>query len=257
MSKPIKRNPNPSIIRKDPAGFRTTEKANARLLLNLVNDFEELVLRELARANGRALAEATVQTRFSLESIKSIESYIDARAAPIAAKKMATSSVEHGRDWADKAMQANGIPVPTSIGFRLPVNPAFIEAFEERDLSEIKGLTGDMSTRLTRTMSTGLAKGETPQQIAKRVREVTGFAKNKAITIARTETLRAGNDAAKERYKQMEVEMVEYLAALDDRVCEDCEELHGKRYPIEDAPELPIHPNCRCTLVPYMGEDEE
>jgi SPP1 gp7 family putative phage head morphogenesis protein len=82
------------------------------------------------------------------------------------------------------------------------------------------------------------------------------MAKNKAITIARTETLAAGNAAAKERYKSAGIDKVEWVSAYDDRICEECESLHGNVYPIGDTPDIPVHPNCRCTLIPYIEKEE-
>ena len=127
--------------------------------------------------------------------------------------------------------------------------------YEAKVLSEIKGLTGFQATGLKRELLEGFKAGETIDQIARRVRDVTGKSMNKAITIARTETLAAGNAAAKERYLEAGIERVEFVAALDDRVCEECEDLHGNTYPIGEAPSPPIHPNCRCTLVPLIAVD--
>lgn len=190
--------------------------------------------------------------------MKQVETLIDGRPATLAAQKMARASVDKGQDWADKAMTAKGIPVPEGQKlFYAPVDQRMIDAMAERNLSEIKNLTGDMATRLARTLATGISNAERVQQLITRVQEVTQFSKNRAITIARTETLRAANTAAKTRYEQYGVDKVEYVAALDDRVCDECEGLHGKRYNLDDAPELPIHPNCRCTLIPYIERDKK
>ena len=47
---------------------------------------------------------------------------------------------------------------------------------------------------------------------------------------------------------------MEWLAALDERMCDVCEAHHGKQYPINDHPEIPAHPNCRCILIPVIPE---
>lgn len=197
--------------------------------------------------------EPIVKTTFRLAAIKEIEAALDSQLAERLAAEMARDAYDHGSKWADKALRAKKVPVPDGERmFYLPPEQAMIDIFKERDLSEIRSLTGDMSTRLTRTLAEGYAKGETMNKLTARVREVTGFARRKATTIARTETLRAGNEAAKARYEQFEVDKVEFISAKDDRVCEECESLNGNIYNLDDAPDLPIHQNCRCTLIPHI-----
>jgi len=272
-------------IRKDPAGFKTTELANARILVGLVNDFEELVIRVIEGKAGRALAEEETIVPFTgrrgqlwrkallpglittvvnpmevIRSVEVIEKHLDEYASKPAAEKVVVASTLHGRAWADKSLGAFGITTTAPAyanakPFYLPPEQRMIEMYQAKVVTEIKGLTNYQSTNIQRAITEGFRAGETVNQIVKRVQAVTPMAKNKAITIARTETLAAGNAAAKERYVAAGVEKVEWIAALDDRVCPICEGLHEKTYPIEDAPSLPVHPNCRCTLVPYREKE--
>ena len=53
-----------------------------------------------------------------------------------------------------------------------------------------------------------------------------------------------------------------YVGTLDDRTCLVCGEMDGKVFEtLEEAPELPQHPNCRCLLLPEIkgmeGFDED
>ena len=52
------------------------------------------------------------------------------------------------------------------------------------------------------------------------------------------------------------VDMVLWKAALDDRVCEECEELDGQVFELNELPERP-HRNCRCEFVKYELENME
>lgn len=246
----------PQPIREDPAGFKSAERVNARILLGIVDDFEELVLRAIKQRDPRALADPMQEmATFSLRVVKDVEKAIDDYAAENAARKMAQNSYDHGIKWASTSMRKQGItddPKTDAKPLYLPPEQRMIDIFKERDLSEIKGLTSDVSRRLSRTLAEGYTKGETINQLTRRVKDATDFSRNKAITIARTETLRAGNAAAVERYASRGIEQLEYVAALDDRVCEECESLHGNIYDVGDQPDLPIHPNCRCTYVAYI-----
>lgn len=74
--------------------------------------------------------------------------------------------------------------------------------------------------------------------------------------IARTELTYIQNKAAADRYKANGVQQYEYLAALDDRTSQICTETNGKRFNMAEltigtnAP--PLHPNCRCTIIPII-----
>jgi SPP1 gp7 family putative phage head morphogenesis protein len=41
-----------------------------------------------------------------------------------------------------------------------------------------------------------------------------------------------------------------WVTEMDERVCRDCDTLEGEVFAIGDAPGCPLHPNCRCHLVP-------
>ena len=254
-------------IRKDPAGFKTTELRNARILVGLVNDFEELVL-NLLKGKGRQLAQLIKPVPASsymraaelFKQVDSIERFIDDYPATKASETITVASTLHGRAWADKNLARFGITTvaPTQSNakpFYLPVEQQMVDMYRGRVKSEIQGLTNYQSTGIKRAITTGLQMGETVNQITNRVKQVTPMATKKAITIARTETLAAGNAAAQERYRSMGVERVEWVAALDDSVCEECESLHGNTYDMDEVPAQPVHPNCRCTTVPIIERD--
>jgi SPP1 gp7 family putative phage head morphogenesis protein len=47
---------------------------------------------------------------------------------------------------------------------------------------------------------------------------------------------------------------VEFSTARDGRVCSVCESLEGKIYEVKNAHGIiPVHPNCRCTWLPYVS----
>jgi SPP1 gp7 family putative phage head morphogenesis protein len=234
-------------------------------LAGLVKDFEELFLLEIGRSKGRALAAPLKKFTFDLAayyaSIDAIEALIDSRAAKPAAVTVSAAAIAHGRKWAEKNLEKMGVATLTPVyanakPFFLPVEQKMVVMYEEKVLSEIKSLTSYQATSLKRAMLTSYSNGETIGQITRRVSEVTGKSISKSITIARTETLAAGNAAAKERYTAAGVETVEWVAALDDRVCPECEGKHGNVYPLDQSPDLPVHPNCRCTLVPVIEVEE-
>ena len=80
-----------------------------------------------------------------------------------------------------------------------------------------------------------------------------------ADRIVRTELTRIQNQAAKDTYEAAGVDYYEYLAVEDDRTSEECAELNGKQFRFCNAVVgvnfPPMHPNCRCTIIPLVGQN--
>lgn len=133
----------------------------------------------------------------------------------------------------------------------------------------------DLRAKLTDTVTTGIAEGETIDDIKKRIESVFKDVKGSpAERIARTETSRYSNAAATEAYKQTGyVEAKEWFT--NPGACEFCESLNGKivsldnkfadlgdtligteggqlQVDFEPVGEPPAHPNCECTVLPVI-----
>lgn len=114
---------------------------------------------------------------------------------------------------------------------------------------------------LRKTLAEGLEKGESIEQLKKRVQAVYADASSsRAKTISRTEVLRSTNAATLEAYKQSGVvTKKEWVTELDGDI-DICESLDGEVRDLNkdfsvgvDFP--PVHPNCRCTTVPVIESD--
>ena len=90
--------------------------------------------------------------------------------------------------------------------------------------------------KLRAGLSEGIKAGESIRELAKRVNETyANWNRYRSEMIARSETIRASNAAAKETYRQSGVvKKIIWLANLDDRCCPWCEDLDGKVIDIED-----------------------
>ncbi|MBC3516025.1 minor capsid protein [Neobittarella massiliensis] len=120
--------------------------------------------------------------------------------------------------------------------------------FSDRIWRDKASLTFALNEILTRGLVQGLGVGELARQIDGKMQS--GY-KN-ALRLARTETIHYLNDSALKAYKDSGVKKVQFWAAEDERTCPECGVLHGKEYPIDKAPILPVHPNCRCTYIPVV-----
>lgn len=81
----------------------------------------------------------------------------------------------------------------------------------------------------------------------------------RAVTVARTETLRAYREGNRASYQASGVVAGwRWLATLTTRSCAFCWSMHGSVHPL-NAP-MATHPRCRCTSVPVLkaafGGDE-
>ena len=76
----------------------------------------------------------------------------------------------------------------------------------------------------------------------------------RAEMIAITELGHAYNTSTKNTYKGAGANKVAWHASLDLKTCDICRTLHGQVFDINDAPDNPAHPRCRCTWLPVFSE---
>lgn len=122
-------------------------------------------------------------------------------------------------------------------------------------------IDGTTERQLRVALEAGLQAGETITQLADRVSFVYENAKvNRSVLAARTETIDAANRGHLLAYGEAGVQWKEWLTALDEVTCEDCLVADGQQAHLNmpfpagvDVP--PLHPNCRCTVLPVgVGE---
>lgn len=104
---------------------------------------------------------------------------------------------------------------------------------------------------LADTLTTGIGAGHNPQKVARAMRRVVDtLPPQRAVTIARTEMLRAYRESARAGMKANRdvVDGWVWVSALDGRSCPVCVAMHGTRLPTEEV--MGTHPQCRCVPVP-------
>lgn len=106
------------------------------------------------------------------------------------------------------------------------------------------------NTRVMDDVESLVTSGKMPADVKKKLMEDYGVGWNEADRLIRTESSHAYNKAARDSYTSAGIDMCEYLAESD--CCDICEHYKGRKLPIMDFPELPMHPNCRCTMAPIV-----
>ena len=117
------------------------------------------------------------------------------------------------------------------------------------------------------SLQEGIVAGESPQQLAARVRSVMDASQSRSMTIARTETGFAYSTGRNVGMQQAGVEKHEWLSARDARVRDDHAKSDGDVVPIgqpfpDTGLQYPNDPNgppgqiinCRCVAVPVLEE---
>lgn len=94
--------------------------------------------------------------------------------------------------------------------------------------------------------------GKSTSDLKKILQEDFGVSYGRADSIVRTEMAHIQTQAARQRYQDIGLKEVEILADEDERRCDVCGKLHGKRYLINAAIPIPAHPKCRCCIVPVV-----
>lgn len=109
---------------------------------------------------------------------------------------------------------------------------------------------------LIETLNEGLVDcvitGRKTSQLKKDLQERFKVSYNRADTLVRTEMSHIQNTAAKQRYEDYGIKEYEVWADKDERLCEVCGSLHKTRRPIGTTPPVPVHPRCRCSIIPVV-----
>jgi SPP1 gp7 family putative phage head morphogenesis protein len=103
---------------------------------------------------------------------------------------------------------------------------------------------------------TGAMKGDvTIDKIGRQIRDTFNVTAYDSQRLVNTEVARVQTQASEDMGRDTGVVEVMWSATLENNTCDECAELDGQTYPIDEAPDCPEHPECRCCLinVPYEG----
>ena len=111
-----------------------------------------------------------------------------------------------------------------------------------------------MKEALLVNLITGRTERETAEMLTKKF----AGGSSKARRLIRTESCYLSNQLEMESYKECGIDKYQYLATLDLRTSEICQELDGKVFLVKDQQPgkncPPMHPWCRSTTIAIIGE---
>lgn len=142
------------------------------------------------------------------------------------------------------------------------VDKAILNQYQRKNYSQTLYAHCDkFSKDLKENLVTGLIRGENMERMAHRIQKRMGVAQSAARRLVRTETAYIYEQATKDAYEECGIEEYEYLATLDNRTSEMCQELDRKHFKVKDALPgknyPPMHPNCRSTTVCFFPDEKE
>jgi SPP1 gp7 family putative phage head morphogenesis protein len=197
-----------------------------------------------------------------------------------------------GRGWrqARNRLRQEGVAVGSLPGgdddsvieglFNLPAPRRALRELYLRTYRNLESVADrEAAQRVRSTLLDALDEGVNPRETARRLTdEVESIQKNRAETLARTETVNAYTESTISRYERAGVDTVqhgEWSDSSDSRVCPICSSLDGREIPMtgirdatftfepdDDQPDHlageykmtpPAHPNGRCVLLPVVA----
>lgn len=134
--------------------------------------------------------------------------------------------------------------------------------FSSRIWANTDGLKG----ALDGLISTAIIRGDNPREMVKwlteKVSDSVANARYAAERLARTETARVQVQAAKSMFNKYDYKYVMWYA--EGQACKVCREIAEKDnnwgpgiYKLKDVPDIPMHPNCMCSIGAYWIDKEK
>ena len=232
------------------------QRAEARLtkrLRALYTEAEEAVLEQL---RIRGIPSDPVARQRLLLRMQEMQNEMG-----IAIGEAAKESAEHGKNKAVDDIRKAGKPIPKSP----PLAESLARSLRNRafDASDktLKRHIGDVMGKLADAYEQGLGIDDAAELIRDQFKNMKDY---ELTRIARTEINNAQHKVAHETIRNLGMQYEMWVAALDDRVRDSHEELHGEIVRIGDTfsngllhpgdrsgpPEETI--NCRCRVVPFI-----
>lgn len=118
------------------------------------------------------------------------------------------------------------------------------------------GNTDKLQQDLNDNLLDCLITGKKPSELRKKLMNDFDVSYRRADTVVKTEMAHIQTQAAQQRYKDYGITEVQVLVDADERTCDVCSKLEGKRFPINGKMPVPAHPRCRCCIIPVVDTEE-
>ena len=269
-----------SIVDQDYFGLNSTTEDLKSFGVTLAKDFAFSSSEE--KADNFMSWLRTEEKKHLLQTVEVEQMGTSTRAAWT--NRYVYSGYEKGVSRARQELRNGGYMVPSAMesgGLAMvmnqPVHADRVGILFSRVYRDLKGITDNMDSQISRVLAQGLIEGKNPVRLAKTLNSVIlgggaslGVtdtlgrfipAMRRAETLARTEIIRAHHLGGIQEYRNWGLEGVEVQAewvTAGYHVCPDCEALEGKIFTLDEIESMiPLHPNCRCCAIPVKKSMSE
>ena len=244
-------NKNSRSFRRDPSLMAGRIKRFEKALIGLIEDAREPLesLVDVNKQLSRELEGIDLNTTLLMFNLQKILTDRILNPGLRVADEVVTQTYKAGGARADTFM---GVSVNANIG-NMPADKRALSVLKARSLTGLQGITDEMSKSIMQEITDGMLRGDSPRDVAKAISERVDISQSRSQVLARTETMKAYNSGATNRFKQRGVDEQEWCAAASERTCTYCNSMDGRKFPIDDSPDMPAHPNCRCCWLPVIA----
>lgn len=229
-------------------------KQYQNLSLQVIEDFEatyEKLLNTIE--DGR---EPTPADLYKLDKYWNMQSQLDKKLTKLGRKQIAVFTKGFKAQFYDvyKSIEVVGSELFSTIsdeGVLQMINQIWCadgKSWSQRIWENVGLLKETLNDGLIHTVVTGKRTSDLKKLLQERFLVSYG----RADALLRTELAHIQTQAAQQRYRDYGLDEVEVLVDPDERTCEICGKLHGKRYSINDKMPIPAHPRCRCCMIPVV-----
>lgn len=247
------------VSSRDPTRTLRIEKVYERKLVGLFTEYKGWLKKTLEQMKQleTPAKEPIFNPKLILSSLDDAAKWIIYQRAEDIAREAVYKSYFQGKVYSDEYAKRMGIINPEmniQVSFNLPLHQKTLDILYSRNTHAIKGVTEEVNKQIGRELTEGVLIGEDMRKLSKRVAGIVDdIGIVRARTIARTETMYATNKGIRANWESMGITRFEWVTARDERVCPQCGPLDTKIVPDEWPSDPPAHPNCRCTIKPYIG----
>jgi SPP1 gp7 family putative phage head morphogenesis protein len=156
----------------------------------------------------------------------------------------------------------NSISIPSAVAFSTINDAAVAQMINEIWVADGKNWssriwdnTNKLQQRLNDNLIDCVLTGKSTNRLKEILQEDFNVSYKQADSLVRTELAHIQTTAAQHRYKDYGIKQVQVWADEDERRCPICGKLHKEKYSIYVTMPVPVHPRCRCCIVPIVEED--
>lgn len=122
------------------------------------------------------------------------------------------------------------------------------KSWSDRIWNNTKMLQQELNDTLLDCVISGRPSGELKNLLMERF----DVSYNRADALVRTELAHIQTQAAQKRYQDYGIKQMEVFVDEDEKTCPVCAKMEGTKVSVNGVMPVPIHPRCRCCMVPVI-----